>query len=129
MLRGEGMIDQINKKMAEIAGEEWHEPVEGSVFKCKTCNAQHLGPVMKDNLDYTDNKNLHIVREEELKLVEMGLGIDYFVNLQSEIHKSKGRDILLNTAIADAKTRCLAIIKTWDSTQVEKERNDNTRED
>ena len=121
--------DQINRKMAEIAGlqviessfvsGDW-ELVVGLAKDGKTLCTEPLP-------DYASDLNL--VHKEELKLVKMGLGIDYFVNLQSEIHKSKGRDILLNTAIADAKTRCLAIIKTWDSTQVEKERNDNTRED
>ena len=120
---------EINRKMAEIAGEEWHEPVEGSVFKCKTCNAQHLGPVMKDNLDYTDNKNLHLVREVELKLVEEGLGDKYACNVNLLLKETTGYNDLmwLNFITADAKTRCLAIIKTC--TQVEKERNDNTEED
>ncbi len=116
--------DSINKKMAEIAGykhyvgddipdsaREIHSPPNQEVwfkdshnFFCNLCGTLP---------DYCSDLNL--VREVELKLVEMGLGQEYITYLHQEL----GNMWFVNTALANAKERCLAIIKTC--TQVEKE--------
>ncbi len=115
--------DQINRKVAEIAGKCWHEYTRFEVvagIHYETCNecGQSIGTStgkILTGLRMNYASDLNLVHKEELKLVKMGLGEEYITYLHQEL----GNMWFVNTALADAKTRCLAIIKTC--TQVEKE--------
>ena len=116
--------DQINRKMAEIAGKCWHEwekYIDTSMnlepwYRCYKCGEVHYGLFSgrSRNPDYCSDLNL--VREVELKLVEEGLGHRYESNL-IQIHLKKYgeykiKQINLNFILASAEERCKAIIKT-----------------
>ena len=127
--------EEINRKVAEIAGKCWHEDEvikEGrsgqgldahgdhntgspDVMGCRKCmtspgSGWFLPTGFRErevfNLDYCSDLNL--VREVEEGLVEEGLGEEYITYLHQEL----GNMWFVNTALANAKERCLAIIKT-----------------
>lgn len=107
--------EEINRAMAKIAGKCWHETTENVV------GCMHCGEVI--NLSYKNRQGIHVsiynpnycsdlnlVREVELKLVEEGLELKYYNNLRIELYPLIPP--YFNFITADAKTRCLAIIKT-----------------
>ena len=125
------MKDELNRAMAAIMGRCWHRfiPTKAECVGCGEIDDQEMGvktawvhtpqsqslrTVIRRNLDYVDNLNL--VREVELKLVEMGLAIQYEKNLitESKALKMDSPGWFLRAITADAETRCRAIIKTWE---------------
>ncbi len=102
-------LEDINRKIAKIDGKCWCEPIIPAYSEtCSKC--KHCGEVWSwlfqgaDNPDYCTDLNL--VREVEMKLKEEwgNLFFLYLINLR----KTKQPEV------ADAHTRCLAIIKTWE---------------
>lgn len=121
--------EEINKAMAKIAGWKNIATMTGHPAE----NVWYGEPDDDWNKDFPDNphrepipnycNDLNLVREVELGLKVEGLHMAYVSNL--ELKAVGGGYISCNTRrayegdlfaflTADAKTRCLAIIKTWE---------------
>ena len=129
----DALKDELNRAMAEIMGyivtERYakHDGLRGpteieSYYEITPSRAKQYhwfkhpfiskenSSIYKPIPDYTSDLNL--VREVELKLVEMGMLREYRNNLNvDEVLTGESLDLLV---IASAETRCKAIIKTWE---------------
>lgn len=109
--------DSLNKFLHEVvAGKCWHHDDPNDRYgPCPCGKWKHRNP----NPDYTDNKNLHLVRELELKAIEEKGQFEWMMCLDAEMRTAlerKPREFELITADAETRARAIASLYGFEET-------------